>query len=140
MSVRIEASAGPGVRVLTLRGPLTYPEGTAHLRSTVRARIEAGDRDFVIDLTDVPFIDSAGIGEVVASYKRARERGGVVRLAMQARRRETFTYCHLDRMFDIDDSAEAALARFGATAATGGGGAPRERGQGPAPPRDVSRT
>jgi anti-sigma B factor antagonist len=110
--MQIRTSSAGGVRLVTLSGALTYPDGTALLAQTVRTCLAAGDRDLVIDLTDVPFLDSSGIGEVVASYKRARERGGIVRLAMVARPRDTFVYCGLDRMFDIDDTAERALARF----------------------------
>jgi anti-sigma B factor antagonist len=112
MKTSIKVTDARRARVVTVSGPLTYPEGTELLRNTIRSRIAEGDSNFVVDLLAVPFVDSSGIGEIVASYKRARERGGVVRLAMRDQPHLAFTYCHLDRMFDIDDSRRGALKRF----------------------------
>ena len=100
------------VFVLKLDGPLRFPEGTAKLREQSRELAEAGENDVVIDMLDVPWLDSSGIGEVVASFKRAREKNGVVKLVMRDRTQRQFTYCYLEKMFEIFEEEESAVASF----------------------------
>jgi len=109
----IETATHGHVTVLALTGALSFPEGTALLRGRSRELVAGGARRLVFDLTAVPWIDSCGLGEIVACYKRAREVGGEVKLVLQNLPHRQFTYCHLDRMFEIYPDAPAALAGFG---------------------------
>lgn len=114
----IDVDSGGRAPVLVLKGPLSYPEGTALLREESRRLVDAGAVDAILDLREVPWLDSSGIGEVVACYKRAREKGGVVKLVMGGRNLRHFTYCHLERMFEIFDEPAEALASLGDAGAT----------------------
>ncbi len=73
---------------------------------------ERGATRIVLDMRDVNFVDSAGLGELVASKKRALERGGDVKILQPARRvRDLLTLTRLDQVFAIhDDEAEAVRA------------------------------
>ena len=71
------------------------------------------DRHFVLNMIDVPWLDSSGIGEVFAMFKRAREVGGSVRLVVRGKSASLFTITQLDRVFEIFDDVEKALVDFG---------------------------
>ncbi len=99
--------------IIELHGALRYPESTALLRRNCRELIAKGERFLLLNLLQVPFIDSSGIGEIVACYKRVREHDGVVKLAMQEPSFKLFTYTHLEKMFEIFDDEAEAIASFG---------------------------
>jgi len=60
----------------------------------------------------VPWLDSSGIGEVYACYKRARDLDGVVKLVLQGKSLSLFTLTELNRVFEIFDTRKAALDSF----------------------------
>src|SRR5262245_11214433 len=68
------------VEVLELGGKITIGEGEAELRQIVGDLLSAGRKKIVVSLERVGFMDSAGLGELVACYKRATEGGGAVKL------------------------------------------------------------
>ncbi len=106
----IEVRRDGNVCIVDLAGALSFPEATAELRTEWKRLLGEGERKFIIDMLDVPWLDSSGIGEVVACFKRAREQGGDVKLVLSAKPYNSFTYCHLDKMFDMFDSLDAALS------------------------------
>lgn len=101
--------------IIELRGALRYPEATALLRRNCRELIAKGERFLLLSMLHVPFMDSSGIGEVVACYKRAREHDGVVKLLLQKPSYKLFTYTHLEKMFEIFQDEGEAIASFGAS-------------------------
>jgi anti-sigma B factor antagonist len=82
---------------------------------TLRARLEellaSGAKHFVVDLSAVPFLDSAGMSALVSLLKRARQAGGDVRLVwpQQEAARRILHLTKLDRVFDLFETAEQAL-------------------------------
>ena len=100
------------VCILELAGRLVLGDGDITLRDELRARLGAGERKLVLDCHQVPFMDSAGIGEVVACYKRAREAGGDVKLVLGSKVNEVFAISRLQLVFDIHDDAAAAVRAF----------------------------
>lgn len=81
------------------------------LRERLIATIDDGAQKILVDLTDVAFMDSSGLGVLVGALKRARERGG--ELALVCREGPTFkvlSVTGLDRVFTLFDSVEAAGA------------------------------
>ncbi len=82
------------------------------LRDEVRGLLEAGETLFILDMLEVPFMDSASIGEVVACSKRAGERSGLIKLVVKDRVHNLFTMTRLDKVFEIFGSVEDALAGF----------------------------
>lgn len=104
------------VTVLGISGKLALGDGDVLLRDTLKALLEAGERLFVFHMTQVPYVDSAGVGEMVGCAKRAYEVGGVVKvvLAPESRVRDLFAITSLDRVFQIFETEEAALDSFSA--------------------------
>jgi anti-sigma B factor antagonist len=100
------------VCILELTGRLVLGDGDVALRDELRARLGAGERKFVLDLHGVPFMDSAGIGEIVACYKRAREAGGDVKLVLGKKVGEVFAISRLQLVFDIHPDARSATAAY----------------------------
>lgn len=96
------------------------------VREKLDEQIHAGRTDLVVDLSDVTFLDSTGLGVLVGRLKLTRTRGGSLRLVGTADRvLKVFAITGLDKVFEIHDTLEGALA---ATDAQGSApGAPQRR-------------
>jgi anti-anti-sigma factor len=84
------------------------------LRQQLLELADGGAANFVIDLSEVPFMDSSGMAVLVSILKRARQDGGDVKLVwpkVDAARR-ILNLTKFDRVFDVTDTAEAALKLF----------------------------
>jgi len=80
------------------------------LRQEVVGLVDTGERYLVLDLSDVDFCDSTGIGVLVAAVKRARVAGGDVRVVCtNDRLLQMFALTRLDRVFEVFDVVDAAL-------------------------------
>ncbi|MGD8377734.1 MAG: STAS domain-containing protein [Acidobacteriota bacterium] len=110
--MRIRLRKAGKVNVLELAGKMTIGEGDVQLRTRMKELLAAGERFFVFDMLDVPVLDSASVGEVVACYRRAREVDGSIRLVLRGRVHDTFTMTHLDRVFEIFTKVDDALGSF----------------------------
>lgn len=102
------------VNIFALSGRLTLGPPTIELRDKFKEILDTGATSFVFDLTKVPFIDSTSLGELVACAKRARERGGDIKLVLQPKGKvwEVMTMTFLHKSFDIEESLDDALAAF----------------------------
>ena len=69
-----------GVSVVDLSGRITIGEGSGTLRETVRGLLERGQKNILLNLGDVSYIDSSGLGEMVSSYTTAANQGAKVKL------------------------------------------------------------
>ena len=98
--------------VLEITGEIKFGEPTVELRRVSRHLVGQGQRFFILDMLKVPWLDSSGIGEVFACYKRARERQGVVKLVLQGKCLSLFTLTALNKVFEIYDTRAATLASF----------------------------
>lgn len=100
------------VAIVDISGRIVHGE-TATLRNTIRELIAAGDRNIVLNLSEVPYIDSSGIGELVSSFVAVRREGGTVRLLSLTRRvREVLQIVKLLTVFEIFDDEFAAVETF----------------------------
>ena len=97
--------------VLDMQGILMGPQATDLLAAAVRRAMRAGARRVVLNLGDVPSIDAAGLGALVAAFGVVRRNGGTLRLAHVARRvHALLVVCRLIPAFETFDSVEAAVA------------------------------
>jgi anti-sigma B factor antagonist len=112
--VTIDVRRSGRVCILDIGGEVRIGEPTERLRRESKKLVDAGERFFVLDMLDVPWLDSSGIGEVFACYKRARELDGVVKLVLKGKPYSLFTITQLDRVFEIFDSVDEAVATFSA--------------------------
>ena len=86
MSMLLKPRRLDDVVVLDLSGRITIGEGTVILRDTLRKLLNAGDRKFVLNLSNCDYIDSSGLGELVTSFTTVRNAGGELKLVNLTRR------------------------------------------------------
>jgi len=83
------------------------------LKGQFKRLVEAGIVEQIVDLAEVPFIDSSGLAALVSGLKATRQAGGTLKLAgLSDQARTIFRLTMLERVFEIYDDAGAALASF----------------------------
>ncbi len=101
------------VTVLDLSGKITIGEGDLKLRETVNALLEEGRKNVLLNLQGVSYMDSAGIGELVACYKRARDRGSALKLLNPSGKvQDLLVLTRLQEIFEIFRDEREALTSF----------------------------
>lgn len=100
------------VTMIRLAGRMVVGEGDVSLREAVRAALDGGARRICLDMREVPWLDSGSIGEVVAVYKRVRDREGKLALVITGKAHDLFTLYELQRILDVHESTDGALASF----------------------------
>src|SRR6188474_1125484 len=74
--MQIEERAAGEVTILDLKGKMTLGEGDEILKDKINSLVLQGRKQLVLNLADVPYIDSAGLGEVVRTYTTVKRQGG----------------------------------------------------------------
>jgi len=98
-----------GVPVITLEGEIDLSTST-RFKEVVYEVIESGRKDIVIDLNGLEFMDSTGLGVVVAALKKTSMEGGSIKLICSKRNiRKVFTVTGLDKVFPIYDNLQRCL-------------------------------
>ncbi len=99
--------------VLALSGPISMGNGDKTLRDLIQDLLAEGKSRVVIDLAAVPGMDSTGLGELVAAYTSARNRGAVLKLANLTRKvKDLLVITKLTSVFECHDSVAEAAASF----------------------------
>lgn len=107
-----ERQAGD-VTILDLDGKITIGEGSVSLRSAVRRLIEEGKKRILLNLSNVSYVDSSGIGELVSSYTTVNREGGQLKLLNLTQKiQDLLAITKLLTVFDTYDSEEDALKSF----------------------------
>ncbi len=102
-----------GVVILDLDGKIVLGEGDETLRNSVREVVGAGHRKVVLNLARVPYVDSAGLGELVRCHTRVVQAGGSVKLLnLTARLQDLLQITKLVTVFDTFETEESAIASF----------------------------
>jgi len=102
-----------GVTVLDLSGRITLGEGSVQLRDSIRDLIGKGQRRILLDLGDVNYIDSSGLGEMVSAYTSARNQGATVKLLKLTKKvHDLLQLTKLYTVFDIYDDEASAIASY----------------------------
>ncbi len=101
------------VSVVDLSGRITIGEGDMVLRERVQELLENGQGQILLNLEKVPYMDSSGIGELVAGYKRAKKKSGTIKLLnASARVRKLLELTRLDGVFETFRDEKEALSSF----------------------------
>lgn len=101
------------VSVVDLSGKITIGEGDVVLRDNVQKLLDAGNKAILLNLEKVSYMDSAGIGELVACYKRAKENDGVVKLLNPSGKvYDLLQLTKLEEVFDTYRDEKEALVAF----------------------------
>ncbi len=111
----MKASTRPvdGIMVVDLSGRITLGEGSTMLRDTVRDLVSKGNKKILLNLGDVTYIDSSGIGELVSAYTSVRNQGGELKLLNLTKKvHDLLQITKLYTVFDIKDDEAAAVKSF----------------------------
>ena len=101
------------VTILDISGRITLGDGTALFRNTTRDLISQGKKKLLLNLSQVPHIDSSGIAELVSAFVDARREGGEVKLLNLTKKvRDTVEIVKLGAIFELFDDEVAALKAF----------------------------
>jgi anti-sigma B factor antagonist len=102
-----------GVTVLDLSGRITLGEGSVQLRDAVRDLIGKGHKDILVNLEDVNYIDSSGLGELVSAYTTARNQSARLKLLKLTKKvHDLLQLTKLYTVFDIYDDEASAIGSF----------------------------
>ena len=113
MALAIASREVDGVIVLDLSGRITLGEGSVQLRDSIRDLIGKGQRRILLDLGDVNYIDSSGLGELVSAYTSARNQGATVKLLKLTKKvHDLLQLTKLYTVFDVKDDEASAIASF----------------------------
>ena len=115
--MQIEERAVGDVVVLDLKGKITLGEGDELLKDKVNSLGNQGHTKVVLNLADVPYIDSAGLGEVVRTYTTVSRQGGSLKLLNLTKRiTDLLSITKLLTVFETFESENEAVRSFSASA------------------------
>lgn len=102
-----------GVTVVDMSGRITLGEGSVILRDTIRDLLSRGNKKILLNLGDVTYIDSSGIGELVSAFTSVRNQGGELKLLNLTKKvHDLLQITKLYTVFDIKDDETAAVGAF----------------------------
>ncbi|HEY3990669.1 MAG TPA: STAS domain-containing protein [Acidobacteriaceae bacterium] len=112
-SVKISTRQVDGVTILDMSGRITLGEGSVQLRDAVRDLLAKGQKHILLNLGDVTYIDSSGIGELVSAFTTAKNQGGELKLLHLTRKvHDLLQITKLYTVFDVKDDEASAIASF----------------------------
>lgn len=99
--------------MVDLSGRITLGEGSALLRQTIRGLLSEGQNRIVLNLGDVTYIDSSGIGELVSGYTAVKNSGGELKLLNLTKKvHDLLQITRLYTVFDVHSDEQAAITSF----------------------------
>jgi anti-sigma B factor antagonist len=102
-----------GVTVVDMSGRITLGEGSVILRDTIRDLVGKGQKKILLNLGDVTYIDSSGIGELVSAFTAVRREGGELKLLNLTKKvHDLLQITKLYTVFDIKDDEAGAIKSF----------------------------
>jgi anti-sigma B factor antagonist len=115
--MQIEERAIGDVIVLDLKGKITLGEGDELLKDKVNSLVNQGHKKIILNLAAVPYIDSAGLGEVVRTYTTVSRQGGSLKLLNLTKRiTDLLSITKLLTVFETFDAENDAVRSFSASA------------------------
>lgn len=113
MSVDIQQREREGIVILDVKGRLVVGEAVASLREKVRELGESGRTNIILNLADVDYIDSTGLGGLVISFTSLKKAGGALKLLSLSRRNiELLVLTKLTTVFELFDNEQDAVNSF----------------------------
>src|SRR5213595_840773 len=102
-----------GITVVDLSGRITLGEGSVVLRDAVRDLLAKGEKKLLLNLGDVTYIDSSGIGELVSAFTTVRNQGGELKLLNLTKKvHDLLQITKLYTVFDVKDDEASAVKAF----------------------------
>ena len=113
MSMKASNRQVDGVAVVDMSGRITLGEGSVVLRDTIRDLVGKGQKKILLNLGDVTYIDSSGIGELVSAFTAVRREGGELKLLNLTKKvHDLLQITQLYTAFDIKDDEATAIKAF----------------------------
>jgi anti-sigma B factor antagonist len=113
MSLKVENREVGNVAILDVHGRIVLGEEIHTLRDAVRALIAEGKKKIILNLADVDYLDSSGVGELVGSFTTVRNAGGELKLLNLTQKAKDLLYItKLYTVFDIKDDEFTAVKSF----------------------------
>ena len=113
MSMKVSTRQVDGITILDLSGRITLGEGSVQLRDAVRDLLAKGQKHILLNLADVNYIDSSGIGELVSAYTTVRNQGGELKLLNLTKKvHDLLQITKLYTVFDVKDDEASAIASY----------------------------
>jgi anti-sigma B factor antagonist len=115
--MQIAERAVGDVAVLDIKGRITLGDGDELLKDKVNALVSAGKKKIVLNLAEVPYVDSAGLGEIVRTYTTVSRQGGSLKLLNLTKRiSDLLAITKLLTVFETFDAEDEAIKSFQASA------------------------
>ncbi len=113
MTMKASTRQVDGITIVDLSGRITLGEGSVVLRDTIRDVVGQGHKKILLNLGDVTYIDSSGIGELVSGFTSVRNQGGELKLLNLTKKvHDLLQITKLYTVFDIKDDEASAIAAF----------------------------
>ena len=113
MSMKASTRQVDGVTIVDLSGRITLGEGSVVLRDTIKDLLSKSQKKILLNLGDVSYIDSSGIGELVSAFTSVRNQGGELKLLHLTKKvHDLLQITKLYTVFDVKDDEAGAIAAF----------------------------
>ena len=113
MTMKTSTRQVDGVTIVDLSGRITLGEGSVVLRDLVRELLGKGNKRILLNLGEVTYIDSSGIGELVSAFTSVRNGGGELKLLNLTKKvHDLLQITKLYTVFDVKDDEAQAIASF----------------------------
>ena len=113
MTMKANTRQVDGVTVVDMSGRITLGEGSVILREAIKDLVAKGQKKILLNLGDVTYIDSSGIGELVSAFTSVRNQGGELKLLKLTKKvHDLLQITKLYTVFDIKDDEATAIRSF----------------------------
>jgi anti-sigma B factor antagonist len=113
MSMKFKTREVNGVTVLDLSGKITLGEGSITIRDAVKDELAKGHTKILLNLADVNYIDSSGLGELVGAFTTVKNAGGELKLLQLTKKvQDLLQITKLYTVFDVFDDEASAIGSF----------------------------
>jgi anti-sigma B factor antagonist len=121
MSLKADVRSVGDVSIVALSGRVTLGEGSGLVRNTIKDLVTSGRKNILLDLKNVTYIDSAGLGELVGAYATVTNKGGNIKLLHpQSKVHDLLQVTKLYSVFAAFEDESEAVRSFASVAASGG--------------------
>lgn len=113
MAIKAVTRQVKDVTIVDIIGQIKLGDGSAELRDTVKDLLAKGNKRILVNLANVNYIDSAGVGELISAFTSTRNQGGELKLIHLTNKvRDVLQITKLYTVFDIREDESSALAAF----------------------------
>jgi anti-sigma B factor antagonist len=113
MSMKASTRQQQDIIIVDLSGQIKLGEGSSVLRETVKDLLGKGRKKILLNLADISYIDSSGVGELVSAFTSVRNQGGELKLLHLTKKvHDLLQITELYTVFDVRDNEAAAISAF----------------------------